>query len=157
MASLSSQNNLADISGVAPIESAGTNPATQQVVDLFKKYAGKDPVTLPALGAFAAWVLFAKSAASCGDQLTRRCVYEAALKEKAFTAGGLHAPLDLSAQDAPLKCFNVEKATTTGWQPADFKPDTGPYRCDAPVFKFTGQYPKPMTLADVGKSLDDVK
>jgi ABC-type branched-subunit amino acid transport system substrate-binding protein len=155
--SLATQNNLADISGVAPLEAAGSNPATQQVIDLFKQYAGGAPVTLPALGAFAAWVLFARSAASCGDNLTRRCVYDAALKQTAFTAGGLHAPIDLSNQDAPLTCFNVERATPAGWQPADFKPDKGVYRCNGPTYKFTGPYPKPMTLADVGKSLDDVK
>jgi ABC-type branched-subunit amino acid transport system substrate-binding protein len=154
---LTQQNNFADIGGVTPLEAAGTNPATQQVIDLFAKYAPKEPVTLPALGAFAAWTLFAKSAAGCGDDLTRRCLFDAAGTQTAWTGGGLHAPLDLSDQDAPVTCFNVEKATTTGWQPADFKPDQGAYRCDAPHYRLKGNYGKPLTLADVGKSMSDVK
>lgn len=154
---LAAQNNLADLGGVFPLENAAQNPATQQVVDLFKKYAPDKEVTLQVVRAFVAWTLFAKSAASCGDDLTRKCVYEAAQKETAWTGGGLQAPLDLSQPDAPAKCFNVEKATPEGWKPADFKPDTGAYRCDAPAYKFTADYGKPLTLADVGKSLSDFK
>jgi ABC-type branched-subunit amino acid transport system substrate-binding protein len=152
---LGSQNNVADLSGVAPLEA--NNPATQRVKDLFAKYAPQAQVTLPALRAFSIWLLFAKAAASCGDALTRKCVYEAARKETAWTGGGLQAPVDLSKQDAPLKCFNVVKATPQGWQPADFKPDTDTYRCNEPSYKFTGNYGKPVTLADVGKSMNDVK
>ena len=69
----------------------------------------------------------------------------------------MQAPVDLSAQDSPLSCFNVEKAIQGGWEPADFKPDQGAYRCNEPVYKLTGTYTKPMTLADVGKSLKDLK
>ncbi|MEO3787416.1 ABC transporter substrate-binding protein [Actinocorallia sp. B10E7] len=154
---VAAQNNLADLGGVFPLENASQNPATQQVVDLFKKYAPDKQVTLQVVRAFVAWTLFAKSAASCGDDLTRKCVYEAALKETAWTGGGLQAPLDLSQPDAPAECFNIERATPDGWKPADFKPDTGAYRCDAPAYKFKADYGKPMTLADVGKSMSDFK
>jgi hypothetical protein len=156
-ASLAAQNNLADLSGAYPLEKAADNPATQAVVDLFKTYAPKAEVTLPAIRAFAQWLLFAKAAASCGDALTRTCVYTAARKETAWTGGGLLAPVDLSQSDTGRPCFNVEKATPSGWQPADFKPDQGAYRCNIPPYKFTGDYPKPLTLADVGKSMSDVK
>ncbi|MGI8329493.1 ABC transporter substrate-binding protein [Actinomadura scrupuli] len=155
--SLASQNNLADLSGVYPLENASANPATKQVIDLFAKYAPKAHVTLPVLRAFSAWLLFTKSAASCGDDLTRKCVYDAAVKETAWTGAGLQAPVDLSQLDAPLKCFNVEKATPQGWKPADFKPNQGAYRCDAPAYKFTGPYTKPLTLANVGKTMNDFK
>jgi ABC-type branched-subunit amino acid transport system substrate-binding protein len=155
--SLSYQNNLADLSGVYPLENASSNPATKQLQDLFSKYAPKAQVTLPSVRAFQSWLLFAKSAASCGDALTRKCVYEAARKESAWTGGGLIAPVDLTKPDLPLTCFNVEKATPTGWQPADFKPDKGAYRCDVPAYKLTGNYGKPLTLADVGKSMSDLK
>ena len=154
---VAAQNNLADLGGVFPLENAAQNPATQQVLDLFKKYAPDKQVTLQVVRAFVAWTLFAKSAASCGDDLTRKCVYEAALKETAWSGGGLQAPIDLSQLDAPQKCFNVEKATPEGWKPADFKPDTGAYRCDAPAHKFTADYGKPLTLADIGKSMSDFK
>ncbi len=90
-------------------------------MNLYKQYAsGTDP-TLPALRAFSSWLLFAKSAASCADALTRSCLYTAARKESAWTAGGLQAPVDLTAQDNPLKCFNVEQATGQGWAPAELQ------------------------------------
>lgn len=151
------QNNLADLSGVAPLESASGNPATRQVIDLFNKHAPGKEVNLQVLRAFSTWTLFAKAAASCGDDLTRTCVYEAAMKETAWTGGGLQAPVDLSKADAPVKCFNVVQATPQGWKPADFKPDKGAYRCDAPEYRLRGAYPKPLTLTDVGKKLSDVK
>ncbi|MER5183388.1 ABC transporter substrate-binding protein [Streptomyces sp. NPDC002896] len=151
------QNNLADLSGVHPLETASENPATQQLLDLFKKYAPDAHVTLPGVRAFGAWLLFAKAAKSCGDDLTRTCVYEAARKESAWTGGGLLAPVNLTKAGIPLDCFNVEKATSKGWEPADFKPDKGAYRCDVKQYKFTGNYGKPLNLADVGKSMDDVK
>ncbi|WP_436790780.1 ABC transporter substrate-binding protein [Yinghuangia sp. YIM S10712] len=152
---LSAQNNVADLSGVFPLELAAQNPATQKVIDLFAKYAPGAKVGLGSVRAFSSWLLFAKSASTCGDQLTRKCVYEAALKEKAWTAGGLQAPLDLSVSDAPIACNNIVTASPDGWKPADFKPDTGAYRCNLPVIKLTGNYPKPATLADVGKSMAD--
>jgi ABC-type branched-subunit amino acid transport system substrate-binding protein len=154
---LDSQNNLADIGGVYPLEKAASNPATQQVLDLFNQYARGQQVTYPALRAFSAWLVFAKSAASCGDTLTRKCVYEAARKESAWTGGGLQAAADLSSDDDPPTCFNIEKVSSKGWQPADFKPNQGAYRCSAPVYKYKGSYGKALTLADVGKSLSDLK
>lgn len=155
--SLSTQNNLADLGGVYPLEKAAENPATKQVVDLFAKYAPGAQPTLPAVRAFSSWLLFAKSAASCGDALTRKCVYDAARKESSWTGGGLIAPVDLSQADAPLKCMNIEKATPDGWQPADFKPNDGAYRCGEPSHKYTGDFGKPLALADVGKSAGDFK
>jgi ABC-type branched-subunit amino acid transport system substrate-binding protein len=156
-ASLGFQNNVADLGGIYPIEKAAGNPATAQVERLYHQYAPSAQLTLPALRAFSSWLLFAKSAASCGDALTRTCLVTAAHKETAWTGGGLQAPVDLSNPDSPLKCFNVEKAIAGGWTPADFKPDTGAYRCNEPVYKYTGTYTKPMTLANVGKSMSDLK
>jgi hypothetical protein len=154
---LSTQNNLVDLSGVYPLENAATNPATRQVVDLFARYAPGAKVTLPVVRAFTSWLVFAKAAVSCGDNLTRKCVYDAARKETAWTGGGLTAPVDLSTSDRPVTCFNIEQATPDGWKPADFKPDKGAYRCNAPVVKLTGTYPKPVTLADVGKNPGDFR
>ncbi|UGQ13201.1 ABC transporter substrate-binding protein [Yinghuangia sp. ASG 101] len=154
---LSTQNNVVDLGGVYPLENAASNPATQQVLDMYAKYAPGAKVTLPAIRAISAWLLFTKSAAGCGDELTRKCVYEAALKETAWTGGGLQAPLDISNRDQAPACYNVEVATPDGWKPADFKPNSGAYRCGAPAVKLTGEYAKPLTLADVGKSMADFK
>ncbi|MFD0689815.1 ABC transporter substrate-binding protein [Actinomadura fibrosa] len=155
--SLKVQNNFADLSGVHPLESASDSPATRKVQELYKRYGSGAQVTMVGLRSFSAWLLFAKAAGTCGDDLTRRCVYDAARKESAWTAGGLQAPIDLSKKDVPLDCFNVEKATPEGWRPADFKPTSGPYRCGAPKYRYTGDYGRPLTLADVGKSLNDLK
>jgi ABC-type branched-subunit amino acid transport system substrate-binding protein len=155
--SLGFQNNVADLGGVYPIEKAAGNPATAQVERLYRQFDPNAAITLPALRAFSSWLLFAKAATSCGDALTRSCLYTAARKETAWTGGGLEAPVDLSNSDAPLSCFNIEKAIPGGWTPADFKPTSGAYRCNEPVYKFTGNYTKPMTLADVGKSPSDLK
>jgi hypothetical protein len=138
------------------LEKADDNPATKEMVALFKKYAPDAQITLPAMQAFSTWLLFATSARDCAE-LTRSCVLANAKKQTDWTGGGLQASINLSSPDEPLKCFNVEKATTNGWVPADFKPTDGAYRCDAPVYKFKGNYGKPPTLADVGKSLSDLK
>jgi hypothetical protein len=155
--SLKFQNNFADLSGMHPLENAADDSATKRAQDLYQKYAPDAHLTLPGLRAFSAWLLFAKAAGTCGDDLTRKCVYDAARKETAWTAGGLQAPADQSKKDVPLDCFNVEKATPDGWKPADFKPNNGAYRCGAPKYRYTGNYGRPLTLADVGKSLNDLK
>ncbi|WP_419229577.1 ABC transporter substrate-binding protein [Gordonia sp. CPCC 205515] len=149
------QNNLVDLGGVLPVES--TDPVMTQLKDMYKKYAPDAAITLPAVRAISAWLLFAKSAASCGDNLTRGCLLQTATKETAWTAGGLTAPQNLTPGAAPSPCFNVEKATGQGWQAADFTPDQGAYRCNIPVRKSTGQYGNGLTLADVGKSMSDVQ
>ncbi|MEU9288593.1 ABC transporter substrate-binding protein [Streptomyces sp. NPDC048275] len=153
---LAKQANFADLGGFAPLEDASDNPATKMVEDLFKKYAPDAHVTLPALKAFSSWLLFASAAGDCAE-LTRKCAYDNARKQTAWTGGGLQAPIDLSSSTVPPKCFNPVKATAKGWTVADFKPDAGAYRCNVTPYKFKGAYPKPMTLPDVGKTPADLK
>jgi hypothetical protein len=155
--SLSFQHNYADIWAVYPLEQAESNPATQQVIDLYGKYAPGQAPTLQALQAFSAWLIFAASAETCGSNLTRSCVYNAAVKQTAWTGGGLTAPVNLAQPDSPPTCFDIEQATPNGWQTASFGANNGPYRCGAPVVKLTGNFPQPVTLASVGKSLSDLK
>lgn len=155
--SLSFQHNYADIWAVYPLEKAQSNPATQQVIDLYNKYAPGQSPTLQALQAFSAWLIFASSAETCGSNLTRSCVYNAAVKQTAWTGGGLTAPVNLAQPDSPPTCFDIEQATPNGWQTASFGANNGPYRCGAPVVKLTGNFPQPVTLASVGKSLSDLK
>ena len=51
------------------------------------------------------------------------------------------------------------KVTSKGWEAADFKPDQGAYRCDIDPKPMAdkSRYGKGLTLADVGKSMSDVK
>ena len=124
---------------------------------MYAKYAPGQAINLQALQAFSAWLIFAVSAETCGSNLTRACVYDAALKQTAWTGGGLTAPVNLSQPDSPPNCYDIEQATPTGWQPASFGANNGPYRCGAPVFKYQGNLPQPVTLASVGKTLSDLK
>ncbi|HLS75511.1 MAG TPA: ABC transporter substrate-binding protein [Nocardia sp.] len=156
--SLAAQNNYADLSGIAPLDAADRVPAVRQVLDLYQRYAPDAAITFPALKAFSAWVLFAKSATACGDRLTRACVFDNARQETAWTGGGLLAPVDLSTplSDQP-RCFNVQKATPDGWRAVDFGATDGVYRCGVTPYRYATPVGAPMTLADVGKSLADLE
>ncbi|WP_408015804.1 ABC transporter substrate-binding protein [Rhodococcus chondri] len=149
------QNNVVDLSGVAPLGS--DEAAVAQLRELYAQYAPDAQITLPAMRAWSSWLLFAKAASACGDALTRRCVYDTAAQETAWTGGGLHVASNLAQPLPPQPCFNIERATSDGWMPADFGADDGLYRCDIPARKFDGDYGTPMTLADVGKNIDELE
>jgi Periplasmic binding protein len=154
--SAEAQNNYLDLGGNAPLNSDA--PAIKELLALQAKYAPDSLLTLPAIRAMSSWLLFAKAAASCGDDLTRTCVYEAARSETAWTGGGLHVPHNIAEPIPPSPCFNIEVARPGGWQAADFGPDVdGLYRCDIPPFPYTSDFGQPMTLADVGKSMSDIQ
>jgi hypothetical protein len=153
---LSMQHNYADLPAVYPVEKAANNPAVEQIVKLFAQYAPGQPVTLQDMQAWSAWLIFAVSAETCGSNLTRLCAYQAALKQTNWTGGGITAPVNVANQDAAPSCFDIEQATSSGWQPAPFGPNNGVYRCGAPVVKVTG-VPAPLQLSNVGKSLSDLK
>jgi len=154
--SAAAQNNYLDLGGNAPLNSDVA--AIKELLALQEKYAPDSLLTLPAIRAMSSWLLFAKAAASCGDDLTRTCLYAAARTETAWTGGGLHVPHNISEPIPPSPCFNVEVARPDGWEAADFGPDVdGLYRCDIPPLKYTTDFGQPMTLADVGMSMDDIK
>ena len=153
---LSDQHNYADLPGVYPVEKAADNPAVAQLVDLYKKYAPGQQVTLQGMQAWSAWLIFAVAAESCGSNLTRKCVYDAALKQANWTGGGITAPANVADQNQVPSCFNVEQATPAGWQPAPFDPNNGAYRCGMPAIKIQN-YPSALQLSDVGMSLSQLK
>lgn len=151
------QNNLVDLGGVVPPQLADQSPAMQQVQDLYQQYAPDAAITLPAIRAFSAWLLFAKAASGCGSELTRTCLVETAQRETAWTGGGLHSPNDMSVKDRAPTCFNVMQATAEGWKAPDFGANDGLFRCGTPPYRYTGNYGEPLTLADAGKTMADVK
>ncbi|MHC5257722.1 ABC transporter substrate-binding protein [Streptomyces sp. UC4497] len=153
-AALKTQHNYAELFATAPLETS--SPTTDKIKQLYAKYAPEAKVSYLSLRAFASWLLFATSARDCAE-LTRSCVYKNATKNTEWTAGGIQAPFNLAKGHSPDKCYSIVEATPEGWKPADFKPDNGPYRCDAPAVKYRGKYVEPATLADVGRSMSDVK
>ena len=156
---LTDQRNYADLPGIYPVEKAAANPAMTRLVQLFHQYAPGQPVTLMVEEAFSAWLIFAQSAGTCGADLTRSCVYNAAVKQTDWTAGGLTAPVDEATPLSAPECFDIEQATASGWEPAvGFTANTdGVYSCgQEPADKLTGM-PAATQLSTVGESLSDLK
>jgi ABC-type branched-subunit amino acid transport system substrate-binding protein len=146
-------------SAFVPFFQADENPATKQYLDLFDKYLPKGKAqALLALQSFSAWLLFATSAKACGADLTRKCLYEKAKAVKSWTGGGLHAETDPASNEAP-ECTTMLEATPTEFVvPKGFKTTDGLFGCDPKyVAHLKGDYGKGVTLADVGKSLDDLE
>jgi hypothetical protein len=156
---LTRQANYASLSAVWPLERSASSPALTKIQALYKQYAPGQPITLQALQAWSMWLIFAVSAETCGSDLTRSCVYQAALKQNGWTGGGITAPVDEANQDSPPKCFDVEQATPSGWQPATgFTPNTdGVFSCGEPVIKLGPGFPPATQLSDVGLSISDLK
>jgi len=144
---------------VVPYTLADENPATQQYLDLFEKYLpdGKDKAYLGFQG-FSAWLMFAQAAKECGSELTRRCVWDNVSNVTEWTGGGLHAPTNPKASSA-AECVILTEATADGFVvPDDFEANTGMFQCDEKnAYKLTGDYGKGTKLADVGKSINDLK
>ena len=154
--------NVYMVVGFVPYEDASKNPPTQQYLDLFDKYKpnGKSHAAL-GLQTWSAWLLFAKAAKACGDNLTRRCVYDNALKETDWTGGGLNAPQDVKDQKAS-ECGIVLEASADGFaEPDGWEPNNGFFNCDPKnVLTLNDDYSKYGTgakLSDVGKSMSDLK
>lgn len=141
-----------------PLEKASRNSATKAYLDLFARYkpSGKSRTYL-GLQAMSAWLLFAQAARDCGDNLTRRCVYEKASQVTDWTGGGLHArqdPKDVKASE----CYLIEEATPTGFVTPNVKPNESIYNCDPKnIYVMKGNYGQGATLASVGKSLADLR
>jgi hypothetical protein len=142
--------------GVYPLENAASNPSTKQLLDLYDKYAPEGDVTMPTVKAWSAWLLFAQAARDCGAQLTRKCVYDKVRTVTKWTGAGLHAPTSLDP-NAKEVCYTIEQATPSGWKPADFKPNHGVYRCETETVELKGNYTKPVTMADAGANINDLK
>ncbi len=150
-------DNVYVVGALVPFEMADENPATREYLDLFEKYKpeGKARAYLGLQG-MSAWLLFATSATKCGDDLTRRCVYDNARRVTGWTGGGLHAPQNPS-EGLASKCFMLYRAGADGFTFPDVDPDDGPFNCDADnILMLKGDYGKPTTLADVGRSIDDL-
>ena len=74
------------------------------------------------------------------------------------TAGGLWSAADLTDRLGGSTCVTLVKATPTGFVPIKWRPTEGFYNCDkANVVTLKVKLPAPLTLASVGKTIDDVK
>jgi ABC-type branched-subunit amino acid transport system substrate-binding protein len=144
---------------VAPFEDAAPESATGQYLAAFEQYKpdGKSNTYL-GVNAWSAWLLFAKAAGSCGNDLTRTCMYDAAKKIDEWTGGGLHAAADPASGESS-SCFGVIKATPTGFTlMTDIEPNEGIYNCNPKnLFELTANVGESTTLADVGQDIKNMK
>jgi ABC-type branched-subunit amino acid transport system substrate-binding protein len=145
-------------SAFVPFEQASKNPAMRQYLALMRQYkSGAKAKALLGAQAWSAWLLFAESAKQCGSDLTRRCVYDNAKKVHDWTGGGLHAPTDPGANRGS-RCLVLLEAGAGGFEVVDIGANSGIYRCsEQNVYTLKGDYGKGITLADVGKTIDDLK
>ena len=155
----SAVKNVFATTSVVPAFLADKNPATQQYLDLFKKYVpnGKSEALL-GYNSFSAWLLFATSADKCGSDVTRKCVFDAAKGVTDWTGGGLHAASNPSKGSYPT-CSMVVEIGPDGFSiPKNFKPTDGLFTCSPDsVLALKGDYGTGTTLASVGKSIDDLE
>jgi ABC-type branched-subunit amino acid transport system substrate-binding protein len=143
-------------SAFTPFEGAKSGSATKQYLEAFEEYlpSGKNRTYL-GLQAFSAWLLFAQAAKECGDDLTRKCVYETASRVTSWDGGGLHSEQNPSKAGI---CFLIERATPDGFEVADVQANEGIFNCSPKnVYDLQKSYGEGVTLADVGKSMSDLK
>ena len=146
---------------IVPFEKASSTPAMQKYLSLFEQYEpqGKSRALL-GVQSFAAWLMFAKAADACGAQLDRKCLVREAGRISDFDGGGLTVPSDPAAGSA-AECFAAELATSRGFKGVDVGANDGLFNCKPDNvwtlqdFDYT-KYGTPVSLGDVGKSLDDL-
>jgi ABC-type branched-subunit amino acid transport system substrate-binding protein len=154
-----SDNNVFVQSSFYPFEKANKSNATGEYLQAFKDYKpGGKSNTYLGLQAWSAWLLFAKAAKACGNDLTRTCMYDNAKKVTSWTGGGLHATTDPGAGTSS-DCYALEQATPSGFKlVADTKPNDGIFNCSPKnVYTLKGNYGKGVTLKDVGQNISNMK
>ena len=81
---------------VHAVEEADKWPATQQYLDVLKKYVPDAKVAPLGIQSTSAWLLFAVAANACAKAndgtISRQCVLEQAAAQEDWTGGGLHSP-----------------------------------------------------------------
>jgi ABC-type branched-subunit amino acid transport system substrate-binding protein len=156
-AGASLQDNVYMSTPFVPFDEAEPGSATEQYLDAYAEYL-PDGKARAAYGAqaFSAWLLFARAAKACGDNLTRKCVYDKARQVSDWTGGGLHAPQDVRANRVS-ECITVLRATTRGFtRVEDLQETDGIFHC-APgnVHELKSRAGMGLTLRDVGKRMAD--
>ena len=119
------------------------NPAMADYLELMDTYNpdGKYPALLGAQ-ALSGWLLFARAAVACGDDLSRQCVLDGASATTDWTAGGLHAPSQPGNSEA-IRCSAIIQFTSDGFRYDEqiTNPDDGIFNCsDDNVLELTGDY-----------------
>jgi hypothetical protein len=121
-------------------------PALADYFDLMETHNpdGKYPALLGEQ-ALSSWLMFAKAASACGDDLTRDCLLTEAQGLTDWTAGGLHAPT-MPGNSQASTCGALMQLTPEGFKYDETltAPDDGIYNCSPDnVFDLAGDYGVP--------------
>jgi ABC-type branched-subunit amino acid transport system substrate-binding protein len=96
-----------------PLEMASQNSSTEQLVQIMHKYEKGSEIDFYTQEGAESWLLWAKAASACGENLTVSCVLSGA-QQKNWSAGGMQAPVSqvtLSSQNPhPSPCFALLQA-----------------------------------------------
>jgi hypothetical protein len=119
-------------SGSYPLELADQNPATALAVEVAGRVdasLAENPLIVSGL---ATWVLWAQSAAACGNELTTVCVIDQAQSQSAFDGGGLTVPRDVSQPESVPPCALIMSASADGFVYDEelTRPTDGVFNCD---------------------------
>jgi hypothetical protein len=130
-----------------PFEMAAENKATQDYLDLMKRYNSGGKVALLGAQGISSWLLFARSVAACGSKLTGACLLAEAAKADGWTGGGLHSK-QTPGNAKVGECFLLLSVDASGfhYDKSATAPTSGIYNCDpANVVTLTKDYgvPKP--------------
>jgi hypothetical protein len=130
--------------GIYPFELAKDNQATQDYLDMMKQYNPSGKIALLGAQGLSAWLLFAKAATECGDNLTRKCLIQKGEQVTTWTGGGLHGPANPGGLE-PTPCFAAVRLDQTKnafvYDRKFTEPDTGIFNCDPKnVAKLTNNY-----------------
>ena len=113
-----------------PLDQSADNATAAKIVELEKANFGK--VDQANVVPWITWLLFAKSASQC-PELTVECVIGKATADKAYTAGGLLGPIDMSDPTKVAQCIAVNRVDAKGvtYDKKVTDPDKGVFNCDA--------------------------
>jgi ABC-type branched-subunit amino acid transport system substrate-binding protein len=122
-------------------EDVQDNVATQQYRELMERYDPDGKIAYLGVQGLSAWLLFAKAANECGDEISRDCIWENASKITEWTGGGLHATADLTGGGHSPTCWSLVVVEQGAFRVADISPTDGVFVCDeTSVVELTGDY-----------------
>lgn len=115
-----------------PYDRISDNPTLEAIQAMNPPVDGETRMDVSAERIWATWILFARAAGTCTDELTPKCVIDNAAKETSFDAGGIMAPVDVSDPRKMSACRTIVRVDEKGlhYEEGLTKPTEGPFNCD---------------------------
>ena len=116
-----------------PFATGVDTPAIREIRSQLSSTVSTPKYTQFTLESYDSWLLFATSAAACGDNLTQDCVLQKAGSYTDWTAAGLSPPVSTSPAATTINdCTAVVRLTVDGWvyDKGVTRPNNGYFNCD---------------------------